>query len=149
MPALSYSNADFVAGTKAQASAVNTRFTDIKTLLNTTGLDDTNLANAGITRATKLKTGTVKAFVINDASTGAMSELVPGNSKVITTDSSGVPVALSQLTTALGGTGVSLDPTTGQPGDVVQVNASSTALTLSAPTGVPASLRIFQYLNFG
>ena len=78
-----------------------------------------------------------------------MSELVAGNSKVITTDSSGVPVALAQLTTALGGTGVSVDPTTGQPGDVLQVNSSSSALTLSAPLGVPASLRIFQFQNFG
>jgi hypothetical protein len=148
MPALTYSNADFVAGTKAQAAAVNTRFTDIKTLLNTTGLDDTNLANAGITRATKLKTGTVKAFVINHDTTGVMSELVPGNSKVIVTDSSGIPSSVSQLATTMGGTGVSLSPAAGQPGDVIQVNAAQNAFELAAPSGVPASLRIFQYNSF-
>jgi hypothetical protein len=34
---------------------MNQNFTDIKTLLNTTGLDDTNIQNAGISPTTKLK----------------------------------------------------------------------------------------------
>jgi len=72
MPALVYSVSDFVANTLIKSADVNSRFTDIKTLLNTTGLDDTNLANAGITRATKLKTGTASHVIINDG-TGAMS----------------------------------------------------------------------------
>lgn len=149
MPALVYSNSDFVAQTKALSAAVNARYNDIKTLLNTTKLDDDNIQNVGITRATKLKVGTVKAILVNDSSTGAMSELVAGNDKVITTSATGVPQASSQLATALGGTGANLNPSAGQAGDVIQVNAAQNALELSAPTGVPASLRVFQYNNFG
>jgi hypothetical protein len=77
MPALSYSVSDFTAFTKIRSADVNSRFTDIKTLLNTTKLDDDNIQNAGITRATKLKTGTAYAVVVN-SSTGAMSEVTPG-----------------------------------------------------------------------
>jgi len=77
MPALTYSVSDFTAFTKIRSADVNARFTDIKTLLNTTGLDDTNIQNVGITRGTKLKTGTAYAVVAN-SSTGAMSEVTPG-----------------------------------------------------------------------
>lgn len=56
MPLLVYSVSDFVAFTKIRSADVNSRFNDIKTLLNTTGLDDTNLQNQGITPTTKLKT---------------------------------------------------------------------------------------------
>lgn len=73
MPLLSYSVADFVPGTKIRSADVNSRFNDIKVLFNTTGLDDTNIQNAGITRATKLKTGTANYVLIN-ASDGTMSE---------------------------------------------------------------------------
>lgn len=78
MPALAYSVADFTPFTKIRSADVNSKFTDIKTLLNTTGLDDTNLQAAGITRATKLKTGTAGALVVNNASTGAMNDLGVG-----------------------------------------------------------------------
>lgn len=77
MPLLTYSVSDFVAFTKIRSADVNARFNDIKTLLNTTKLDDTNLQDAGITRATKLKTGTNHAIVVNSG-TGTMSELSPG-----------------------------------------------------------------------
>lgn len=48
MPTFTYSNSDFVAFTKARASDVNTRFNDIKTFFNTTGLDYTNLQTGGV-----------------------------------------------------------------------------------------------------
>jgi hypothetical protein len=72
MPALTYSVSDFVAYTKILSASVNAKFTDIRTLLNTTKLDDDNIQNAGITRATKLKLGTANHVLINDG-TGAMS----------------------------------------------------------------------------
>lgn len=80
MPALAYTSTNFPFRqfTTAYSADVNSCFNDIKTLLNTTGLDDTNLANAGITRSTKLKTGTAGAVVVNDG-TGKMSELVLGS----------------------------------------------------------------------
>lgn len=76
MPLLTYTAGSypFVPFTKILSGDMNTMFTDIQTLLNTTKLDDTNLQNAGITRATKLKLGTANALVKNNGS-GAMSEL--------------------------------------------------------------------------
>lgn len=74
MPALSYSNSDFTPLTVISSSAVVTRFNDIKALLNTTKLDDDNIQNTGITRGTKLKTGTVDSVVINNSS-GVMTDV--------------------------------------------------------------------------
>lgn len=56
MPLLTYTAASFpfTAFTKIISADVNTCFNDIKTLLNTTKLDDTNIQNAGITPTTKL-----------------------------------------------------------------------------------------------
>ena len=72
MPALSYSVSDFTPFTKIRSADVNTRFNDIKTLLNTTGLDDTNLQNAGITPTTKLKvTGATAGQVLGYNGTGS------------------------------------------------------------------------------
>lgn len=72
MPNLVYSVADFQPFTVIRSSEVNAKFNDIKTLLNTTKLDDTNLQDNGITRATKLKMGTADHVIINNGS-GAMS----------------------------------------------------------------------------
>jgi hypothetical protein len=90
MPVLSYSVSDFTAFTKIRSADVNARFTDIKTLLNTTKLDDDNLANAGITRGTKLKTGTARAVVVNDGS-GVMSEALIGTGTQVFRVTSGAP----------------------------------------------------------
>jgi hypothetical protein len=70
MPALAYTVSDFTPFTKIVSADVNSRFTDIKTLLNTTGLDDTNVQTAGLS-VTKLKkgTGTAGQFVSNNGST--------------------------------------------------------------------------------
>lgn len=74
MPLLTYSVSDFVAFTKIRSADVNSRFSDIQTLLNTTQLDDVNIQDAGITRADKLKAGTADTIVTNDPTTGKMGE---------------------------------------------------------------------------
>jgi hypothetical protein len=43
MPLLVYSYPAFTPNTVIQSAKVNAKFTDISTLLNTTGLDDTNI----------------------------------------------------------------------------------------------------------
>lgn len=73
MPTFAYSVSDFVAYTKIRSADVNSKFTSVRTFFNTTKLDDDNIQNAGITRATKLKLGTANYVLINDG-TGAMSE---------------------------------------------------------------------------
>lgn len=74
MPALTYSVADFQAFTKIKSADVNSKFSDISTLLNVTLLNDANIQDAGITRATKLTAGTAQTIVINGA-LGAMDEI--------------------------------------------------------------------------
>ena len=128
MPALVYSSSGFpfTAYTKILSADVNSCFTDIRTLLNTTGLDDTNLQNAGITRSTKLKTGTASYVLINDGS-GAMSEE-------------------ATLATSRGGLGVALTPST--PGQVIAVNSGGTAFTLQVVPNPPA-MNVFNFYRYG
>jgi hypothetical protein len=130
MPLLSYTSSGFpfVAFTKILSADANQCFNDIKTLLNTTGLDDTNLQNAGITRATKLKAGTASHVIINDGS-GLMS-------------------SEAQLSVTRGGTGLNVTIGSYVAGDVIQVNSDSTAFTIGAPTSSPAPSRIFNYYHF-
>lgn len=75
MPLLVYTSSDFPFQpfTKIYSADINQCYNDIKTLLNTTGLDDANIQAAGITRSTKLKAGTANYVVINNGS-GQMSE---------------------------------------------------------------------------
>lgn len=127
MPLLSYTSSDFPFQpfTKIFSADINQCFNDVKTLLNVTGLDDTNLAANGITRGTKLKTGTANYVVINDG-TGAMSEE-------------------AALAAARGGTGASLNPAGGQTDDVIKVSAGVLILG-STPT--PAPVKIFNFYKF-
>lgn len=113
MPLLVYSYPDFTPNTTILSAQVNAKYNDIKTLLNTTKLDDSNIQDAGLTRATKLKTGTANYVIINDED-GKMSEE-------------------AQLSVSRGGTGLSLSLTTGDAGKVIQVNAAGTAMELAAP----------------
>lgn len=122
MPALTIPNS-FTAGTLIQAAQMNANFTAITTLLNTTLLDDTNIQNAGITRATKLKLGTANHVIINDG-TGAMS--------------SEALLALSR-----GGTGTALAFTTGDGGKVLTVNSAENAFELRASGGTSGALYLF------
>ena len=117
MPALSYSYPDFTPNTIIRSAQVNAKYNDIKTLLNTTGLDDSNLQNAGITRATKLKTGPANYVLINNGS-GAMSEE-------------------ATLATSRGGLGVALSPTGADVGKTLQINSSGT-IVLGNPVNTPS-----------
>jgi hypothetical protein len=94
-------------------------------LLNTTGLDDTNLQNAGITRATKLKTGTANYVVIN-GSDGKMSEE-------------------QYLAVSRGGLGTALTPSGGNNGYTVQSNGST--FVLAPPSNTPAS-NVYNFYRF-
>lgn len=112
MPNLTYTVADFIPFTKIVSADVNSRFNDIKVLLNTTKLDDTNLQNAGITRATKLKAGTADYVVIN-AADGTMSE---------------------EATLARTRGGLGFAPTlTSNAGKAIVVNDAESALTVGSP----------------
>lgn len=140
MPNLSYTVSDFTPFTKIVSADVNSRFSDIKSRLNwaggtdtTTGLGDSNIqsnaaSGGGLTRSTKLKSGTSNYVVINDSS-GNMTEE-------------------AQLATSRGGTGIAITAASQNPGDVIQVNSTSTALTIGAPLAAASSLRIFQYYRF-
>ncbi len=79
MAQLTYPTSDFVPFTKILSSEVNGKFSAITTFLNTTKINDDNIQNAGITRATKLKAGTSGAVVVN-AVDGTMTDvaLQPG-----------------------------------------------------------------------
>lgn len=92
MPALTYSVADFQAFTTIRSADVNSKFTSIQTLLNTTKLDDTNIQDDGITRATKLKAGTASVILVNDAS-GDMGELALADGGLVS-QTAGVPAAV-------------------------------------------------------
>jgi len=113
MPALTYSVSDFQAFTKILSADVNTRFSDISTLLNTTKLDDDNIQDDGITRSSKLIAGTADYVLINDGS-GDMSEE-------------------AQLATVRGGTGQDFSTLTGKAGQAVTVNSGETAFELGTP----------------
>ena len=133
MPALVYTSANFpfTPFTKIYSADVNTCFVDIRTLLNTTGLDDTNLQNAGITRATKLKTGTAGYVLINHASTGVMSEE-------------------QYLGMSRGGMGINTTPAgVSDAGKVLAVTAAGTGYEITDAITAPAPLKIFNFYRFG
>lgn len=127
MPLLVYSYPAFTPNTVIQSAKVNAKFTDISTLLNTTGLDDTNLQAAGITRATKLKVGTANYVLINSG-TGTMSEE-------------------AFLSPTRGGLGVSLSLTAGDAGKTPVVNVAGTAFELAAAPETPGS-RLYNFNRF-
>ena len=130
MPALAYTSSGypFTAFTKIVSADVVQCFTDIKTLLNTTGLDDTNIQNAGITRATKLKLGTANYVLINDG-TGAMSQE-------------------QYLGMSRGGIGVNITPAGASDIDkVITVDGTGLALGLQVvPT--PPSVKVYNFVTF-
>lgn len=126
MPALTYTSANFpfTPFTKIYSADINTCLNDIKTLLNTTGLDDTNIQNAGITRGTKLKLGTAGYVVINSG-TGAMSEE-------------------QYLATSRGGLNADVTPAgASDSGKALVVNAAGTAFQLAPVSNSPLTLYAF------
>lgn len=83
MPLLVYSSADFPFQpfTKILSADINQCYSDIRTLLNTTGLDSVNVQTHGLTRD-RLAGGTANALLVNDAS-GYASELALGSANYI------------------------------------------------------------------
>lgn len=133
MPNLIYTSSDFPFQpfTKIFSADVNQCFNDVKTLLNVTKLDSTNVQVHGLVRqgvSSNIAAGTANHVVINDSSGNFSSE--------------------AQLASSRGGTGLNIVPGSHMPGDVIQINSDSTGLEVAAPSGVPASLRVFQYYNF-
>jgi hypothetical protein len=127
MPLLVYSYPDFTPNTIIQSSKVNAKYNDIKTLLNTTKLDDSNVQDAGLTRSTKLKPGTASYVVVNDG-TGKMSE----------------EAALSPLR---GGLGIVITLATTLAGQVPQVSSDGTTFVMG-PAPESAGSRIYNSFRF-
>lgn len=129
MPALSYAaitDYPFQPFSKIYSADINGMFAAISTLLNTTGLDSTNVQTHGLTR-NKLVAGTANYAVYNDSG-GDLTEA-------------------AQLPIAQGGLGTNLTPvSTLQAGYPISVNAAGTGFTLSA--GNSASAAVFNYYNF-
>lgn len=127
MPALTYPTGDFQPFTKILSSEVNGKFNAIKTLLNTTKLDSTNVQQGGLTY---------------DRMAVATSMQIVG------TNSTGVMTIQPLVLVGQGGTGLAYTPVIGDAAKVMQVNAAGSALTFDAvPT--PPPIRIFNYYRFG
>lgn len=113
MPNLSYSVADFLPFTKIVSADVNTRFNDIKTLLNTTKLDSTNVQQYGLTRDRMNQTG---------------------NNQVVINDSSGTMTSEAQLAVSRGGLGSDFSGSlASNAGNAVVVNNAGNAFSLGSP----------------
>src|SRR5574343_650306 len=112
MPNLSYTVADFIPFTKLLSADVNSRFNDIKTLLNTTKLDTTNIQQYGIARD-RIAGGTANYAIYNDAS--------------------GYLTQAASLPTTAGGLGFIPTISAGNAGKVVGVNDAGSALELRSP----------------
>jgi hypothetical protein len=116
MPLLSYSVADFLPFTKILSAEVNSKFNDIKTLLNTTKLDTTNIQQYGVARD-RLAAGTANHVIINDGSGYVSSE--------------------AQLATTRGGLGFNPSISLSTAGQAVKVNQAGTGFELgSVATGL-------------
>jgi hypothetical protein len=126
MPTLSvtksYADGDILL--EADLDAIRT---SIQTFFNTTKIDDDNIQNAGITRATKLKSGTANHVLINDAS-GLMS-------------------SESALDRSRGGTGLSVTLSSADANKVIAVNSAGSAFEVAVPQMSVAG-KCFAYLNF-
>lgn len=112
MPNLVYSVADFQPFTKILSADVNSRFNDIKTLLNTTKLDSTNIQQYGLS-LDRLAQGTPNfAIIRNGSGTVVETQFVP---------------------TTAGGTGFSPTISPATAGEAIVVNNTGNALTLGTP----------------
>ncbi len=127
MPQLVYPSGDFQPFTKILSAEVNGKFNAIKTLLNTTKLNDDNLQDQGISW-TKL---TLQAA-----------------SQVAVTNTLGALTYTAVLPVSNGGLGFAPTLTTTDANLVVQVNQAGTALTLST-TPEPGTSKIYSFYRFG
>ncbi len=131
MPALVYSSADFPfqSFTKIYSADVNDCFTDIRTLLNVTKLDHTNVQAHGLTRngsSSNLAAGTANFAVFNDSS-GDLTEA-------------------AYLPTAQGGMNNNVTPSgVSDAGKSLQVDSTGTKFQLTA---APVNtLNLFNFFN--
>lgn len=126
MPALSYPTGDFVPFTKILSSEVNGKFNAIRTLLNTTKLDSTNVQQGGLTYDRIAVTTSMQ---------------------IVGTDSTGVMTTQALVLASQGGLGFAFTSSTLNASLVVQANAGGTALTLQA---VPASAanKVYSFYRF-
>ena len=109
MPALSYPTSDFVPFTKILSSEVNGKFNAIKTLLNTTKLDSTNVQSGGLSLDRLAVQTSVQVVITNTVGVLAVTQFLPAVN---------------------GGLGFSFSPTTLSANLVVQANSTGSALTL-------------------
>jgi hypothetical protein len=144
MPALVYPTSDFQPFTKILSSEVNGKFNAIRTLLNTTGLDTTNVQVNGLAR-NRLTTDTAYTVVANDAS-GNMTTVPAVTFGAVYYDTN-ARVAAGALPTQAGGLGTTFTVATTDIGKVLQVNPAGTGLTLSTLLD-PGSL-IYRFYRFG
>jgi hypothetical protein len=134
MPLLSYSaitNYPFQPFTKIYSSDINSMFSTIQTLLNSTKLDMTNMQSHSLTRLT------------------SSSVLVPGTANyVIYNDANGDLMEAAQLPIAQGGLGANLSPAgVGDAAKVIAVNAAGTAFQLQTVPSTPGG-NLFNYYQF-
>lgn len=123
MPNLVYPTADFVPFTKILSSEVNGKFNAVKTLLNTTKLDYTNLQTGNLLYASQL------------------------SMQVIITDSTGLMTTSPVLAVGQGGTGIALSLSAADIQKVVQVNAAGSALTLDVAPQPPTG-KVYSFYRF-
>lgn len=121
MPNLSYSNPDFVAFTKIKSADVNAKFNDIKTLLNTTKLDSTNVQLNGLTRD-RLALGVAYRVTVNDSVGNLTDGTQLSTAAIVVADANGLPTPGAAPGTA---------------GNVLTSNG--TAWTSAAPSSTPPS----------
>jgi hypothetical protein len=126
------------------SSEVNGKFNAITTLLNTTGLDSTNVQVGGLNR-NRLTTDTAYAVVAND-SLGVMTVATPLTNTAIYYNSLG-RVTVGALPALAGGTGLQYTLTSLDAAKVIQVNSSGTALTIDT-SPQPPTLKVYSYYRF-
>lgn len=133
MPLLSYSavtDYPFQPFTKIFSTDINSMFTIIQTLLNTTKLDMTNMQSQVLTRY------------------GTFSVLVPGAANyAVYNDANGNLTEAASLPTSAGGLGFNPTFGAGTANQVVQVNPAATGFILAASPPTPGG-NIFNYYNF-
>jgi hypothetical protein len=133
MPLLVYTSADFpfVPFTKIFSADINQCYNDIKTLLNTTKLDMSNIQSQVLTR------------------TGTSAALVPGTANaVVINDSNGNLTDEAQLATSRGGLGFNCTPSgISDASKVPSVNSTGTGFQLAAVPATPGG-NVFNYYNF-
>lgn len=127
MPALVYPTGDFQPFTKILSSEMNGKLNAIKTLLNVTLLDRTNVQVSGLSYNNMTITTSLQ---------------------IVGTDSAGVMTTQATVLAKQGGFGFTYTPVLADTGKVLQVNALGTALTFDAAPS-PSPLKIYSLYRFG